>query len=244
MRLKFLFFPIIIVVSLVIFILYIWPEIGNIKRINEEKIVKMQEIQAINDKKMALELIGKQLSENSETESIIKNYLPENKTEERIINEINYLAGDANVSLADILLNSKKTVAAAAVAGGVDNTNVIQTVPVKISLIGNYEKMRIFFDNLQRMPIFNSIKSINITKQVTTPVDDANIGVSDYLSVIVDVDFGYLRPMTINSQQIVGFKVGLDNGTVDVLKKYISQKAQPVGSGNDPKGKTNPFAVN
>ena len=79
MRLKFLFFPIILVISLSIFIGYIWPEINNVKKINEEKLTNAQSLQSIKDKQAAIELIGTQITNDSDGKTIVDNYLPNKK---------------------------------------------------------------------------------------------------------------------------------------------------------------------
>ena len=270
MRLKFLFFPIILVISVTIFISYIWPEIGSVKKINEDKIAKNGELQAIKEKQSAIELIGKKISDNADGEDILSNYLPQNKIEERIISGVNYLAGDANVSLVNISLSSAKDAAALTSAAAPDpstslapvgaavaavlpvdpitgqpipsSTSPVQTTSAKISLIGDYAKIRIFLDSLQRMPIFNTIKSVDITKQKS---DNKDAGTSDSaLSVDINVDFGYMDVAKVDSQRIENFNAGLDSQTIDSLKKYISQKSQSIGSDSDAKGKANPFLVN
>lgn len=274
MRLKFLFFPIMLVVSVAIFIGYIWPALGNIKKINEDRIEKTKEMQLVKEKQAAIELIGKKISDNVEGESVVNSYLPETRVEEQIIGGINYLAGDANVSLINISLEEAKkdpgaTIAAvsdsqiaATLTGAVDpltgqnvpdNANLTQTTSVKISLVGEYAKIKMFLDNLQRMPIFNTVKAVSITKQKSEEVKavetDAAAAVGEgvvdsSLAAEIEVDFGYLNVARINSQQVEGFSAELDNETVSSLRGYISQKSQAIGNEGAIKGKANPFLAN
>lgn len=268
MRLKFLFFPIILIISLAIFIGYIWPEITSILEINDYKVAKSAELQSIKEKQAAIELVDKKISENIADETTVKGYLPENKIEERIISGINYLAGAANVPLLNIsLVDSKETANLMNAVGSsldapakgtiainplivdpvtgvasVDNKNSIQVTSVKIAVAGDYEKIKIFLDSLQRMPILNTIKSLNITKEKNASTTDPAVNTSLSLSADVVVDFGYLSVAKVNSQQLENFKPELDNDTILSLSKYISQKSQSIVIGDDKKGKLNPFA--
>jgi len=263
MRLKFLFFPIVLVISLAIFAGFIWPEISNVKKVNEELLAANTELKAIGEKRLAIESIGKKISDNADGESIVSSYLPENKAEERIISGINYLASDANVSLVNISLSDAKDTSVPtnnSVTGissdelesfmidpmtgqqVLNKVNKMQSISVKISLVGDYDKIRIFLDNLQRMPVFNTIKSVNIVKQkdeAATAETSATILLAD-----IDVNFGYLGLAKVDSQQVEKINEGLDDETISTLKMYVSQKSQTIGDNTVVKGKINPFVIN
>jgi hypothetical protein len=172
---------------------------------------------------------------------------------------VNYLAGDANVSLVNISLTAAKNVTTPVVDPAllatapidpitgqpvISNENTIQSTSAKISLIGDYVKIRIFLDSLQRLPIFNVVKSVNITKQKNVTTDAATIATDSSLSAEILVDFGYLGSAVANNAQVENFKPGIDNDTIESLKKYVSQKSQAIDTGTDAKGKVNPFLAN
>jgi hypothetical protein len=215
-------------------------------------------LESIQKKKAAVDSISSDLAVNSEVKDIVKGYLPEDKAEEKIINGVNYLAGDANISLVSISLTSPKRVSASDIDANalvsnivIDpltgqevlvNPNPIKQTSAKIALMGDYEKIRIFLDNLQRMPIFNTIKSISISKQKTTTQD---VAVADSsLTVDLVVDFGYLNIGKVTGAQAETFVSDIDKKTVDVLREYVSQKSQLNESEIGSKGKTNPFLSN
>lgn len=255
MRLKILFFPIVLIISLSIFIGFIWPEISSVRKLNENRIAKNSELQSVAGQQSAIELARKNISDNIEGNKIVNDYLPENKTEERVIAGINYLAADAGVSLVNISLTGtidKKSPVSTEIST-IDQlteskVNSVQLSSAKISLIGDYEKIRIFFDNLQRMPIFNVIKSVKIARQ--TSVSDAGdeAVANDFkLAVEAVVDFGYLSVAKVNNKQVEKFNANIDNETMNSLTKYISQKSQLVEDNNaetSNKGKANPFFIN
>jgi Tfp pilus assembly protein PilO len=277
MRLKFLFFPIILVVSVSIFILYVWPEIGNFKIANENKKTATQALQEIGEKQKAIEQLGTQISNSSDDKTLVDNYLPNKKVEEQIIAGINYLALDSQVSLVDVsikdiepaesgletspsIVSSINTSVATTKSGEVPvaagntlSTNAnsgmkFSRTTIKVS--GEYEKIRLFLDQLQRMPLLNTIKSINIYNQPensVNPNSGNNNSTSTLSNILVSdivIDFGYLKPSVFDNNKISIFKPELDKETVSLLKQYVSQKTVPalptVGIGGD-RGKANPF---
>ncbi|MDD5397402.1 MAG: hypothetical protein PHW24_05120, partial [Candidatus Moranbacteria bacterium] len=207
------------------------------------------ELGAIQEKQAAIETLGNQLTDSSNREVSVKNYLPENKVEERIIASINYLAGDANVSLADVSMGGVSTVVAPPVV--VDPNvpastpaSLVKTTSAKISLVGNYEKIRIFLDGLAHMPIFNTVKSLDITKQIPEKKD--GVAVDDgTLTAIIVVDFGYEDAAKLAAGSVTNFNPKLDDETINTLQQYISTKSQLSNdNGGSAKGKSNPFMAN
>jgi Tfp pilus assembly protein PilO len=277
MQLKYLFFPIVVLISVALFFGFIWPEISNLQLANKDGAEKRSELQALKEKQVKIGEIESKLNSDVGSDNIILSYLPENKTEERVINEINYLAGGANVSLMDIsmigtkssavvgdALDAAPNYAAAAAAIGIPTSNgqntvatagsLVQQMPIKISLIGDYEKVKIFLDSLQRMSVFNVINSVSIVKQKAEK-KTATDGVtteeksSSNLMVNVEVDFGYMKISKINNSEVDKLETSLDNNSITGLKKYISQKSQTINEDGGigvtgVKGKINPFFAN
>lgn len=264
MRLKFLFFPLTLIVSVFIFIGYVWPEIMNLKTANEENLKKKQDLQIIEDKKEAIKRINDQIDGNSEGELLVKGYLPANRIEEKIMTDVNFLATDSSVSLVNISIEDKQikedeaatmALSAAMVSGaqvGSDNKPVeikregLQYTTAKILLAGKYQNIRIFIDQLQTMAVFNSIESINISKAElkkdgSIEGEVASNDAEPNLSAEVIINFGWMNPIAINSKNISNFKSGMDNDTVSVLTNYVSKKAPSTETFGDKEGKSNPF---
>lgn len=280
MRLKTLFFPIMLIISVSIFIGYIWPEIFKLKEANELRLAKTEEFQGINVKKAAIDSIGNQIS-NSDSQKIVEEYLPGSRVEERIVNGVNYLATDAGVSLVNISLTNEvastsdgnnSTSGLAAILNPIGTANAtlesapapamataaqtttetasskgLKTIATNISISGDYGKIKIFFDNLQRMSILNTVKSVVITKQSeekSSGVENQEASSGDTLLATAVVDFGYMFTEKLNNQKVDSFKQYIDNETIDVLKGFVSQKGQLVDVSSDAKGKSNPFISN
>lgn len=263
MRLKTLFFPLMLVISISIFAGYIWPEITRLRAANEVNIAKNKELQDVNIKKGAIESLGKQIS-NSDSEKIIRDYLPQVRMEENVIGNVNYLANSANVSLVNISLgggnddaNDRNNVSAgvagilnpiARASAAIDETAVgaveqsaLRATSAEISVIGEYEKVRIFLDGLNRISIFNNIKSLTISKPEKSKEDGAVDSNNNVLSVAVVVDFGYMPVSKLDGQKVLAFKSNIDDGVVEILKNYVSQKYSFSPTSGDAKGRVNPF---
>lgn len=255
-----------LVISISIFIGYIWPEIMVLKDANEVNLASKKELQDLIVKKDAIELIGKKITD-SDGEKIIKEYLPEKKVEERIINEINYLADSSNVSLIDVSLGGdgdakvKKKATSLGLAGVLNplaradepvleegSENIVYggmyATSAKISISAEYDKIKTFMNGLHRTPILNVVKSLEITsKQAEQEEGEASNG--NLLVANIVVDFGYMPISKVDNKKVETFEQsGIDKETMDVLSRYISQKAQSLETGNGEMGRTNPFIAN
>lgn len=281
MRLKFLFFPIILVISLSIFIGYIWPEIKNLQGANEEKMNNEALLGDISAKKAAIQNVGTQISNDGDGEAVIKNYLSDKRMEEKILTNVNFLATDSGISLVDIsiengeeplqetdeldqdLVNSISPIAA--IANNINSQNnaesnaslkknsKLQYVSAQISANGEYEKIRLFLNQLQRISILNSVESVtisslNVEKKNDSVEDSVEVvsaevasQVATTLNVKAVVNFGWMSLISVDQQKAAVFKPGFDKETISIVKNYISQKTPAVDTFGDVNGKKNPF---
>ena len=262
MRLKFLFFPIVIVICIAIFSGYIWPEINDIRIDNAKKQDNMQILDNVQKRKADINALGDQISSNIDDKKIVDNYLPFSNAEERIIGGINYLSADAGLTLLNISMTENKSINTTpsttsnttGIQSDTDNTTSnMQFNEASISVFGEYEKINLFIDKLQKMALFNSIKSLIIanstSKELTSTVVSKDVdqtSVSKNLTAEIIVKFGYLKPADSNNQ-IAKLDQKIDDETINALKLYISGKdASSVSSGDTAgdtslEGKKNPF---
>lgn len=247
MRLKLIFFPIVLIVSVTIFINNIWPQIGEVKKINAEKISKRADLEAVAIKQEIINKTNQRIIDGGELSGNVKKYLTEKKNEENIISSVSFLAGDANLTLTNISLSAAApSVAAIDPATGqpiVEKLDQVKNIPVKISVNGEYDKIRRFLDGVEHMPIFSKIKTIKITKQKAEKKEGEEQQTNSLVAEI-DVDFGYMGPAVVDGNAAAKFNPELDTETMEALKQYISQKSQFVENPNEQKGKTNPFFAN
>lgn len=240
MRLKFLFFPVVLVISLAIFIAYIWPDFQKIIDLNKENGENKAKLESINLKKDKIKQMAVKIASDTEGESFIKNYLPEKKVYEQIINRLNFLATDSGVSLIDISAASsaKSSQQSAAVKTGAasDSLNLYE---VKVSINGDYPKIRSFLDQVHFLPLFNSIKSLDIYKREKGQNETASP--NDLIADIV-ISFAYMEQLKPSEEEKSAFipEPETYSTTVATLKAYVSQKTPDVVY--EKKGKDNPFS--
>ena len=262
-----------LVVCLAIFIGYIWPEINNIKTGSDEKKSNTLKLQAAQKRTSDVDAIINQISTNLDDKKIVDNYLPNSNAEERIIGGINYLANDAGVPLVNISITKSpeniSTNATPIVTNATDNNvgssplndekiNKVQFSEATILIVGEYDKINLFIDKLQKMNLFNSIKSLTVKNSVgqdlaSTVLSDKTAAVatdqassSKSLTAEIVVKFGYLKENTnYSDNQIASIDTKLDSGTINVLKLYLNQKDISAVSENGQTaglvGKKNPF---
>jgi hypothetical protein len=265
MRLKFIFFPIVVIVSVWMFVFFTWPAIGEASKINKEKKSRLQLLEAVQKKQAEIKKTGIQIDDDVKGTAMIYDYLPEKKMEEKIIGEINYLANDAGVFISNISLRS---VASSNVKTMTNNTfdanrkaisSTIEEVDLDGFLIlvaGNYSSIRLFVDELQKINLFNNIKSLTISNRnkekdlKVSAEESAGSTQADMLEAEIAIDFGNLKRGELDENgELSDDKVEkldpiLDNEFLPVLKKYISQKtitAEAFMNSNTIKGRTNPF---
>lgn len=243
MRLKILLFPLMLAVSFAFFMYYAWPEIVNLKTINEEKKENSRLLQDIKEKQSAIKQIGAQISNDKESSNAVINYLPEKKAEERIVGGVNYLAIDSGVALANLSLKDINTENPANAARqnpasdkkeNKENINTMKFSEATILVNGNYEKIKLFTDQLQKIFLFNNIKSLTISSEQNKSEK------ADSLLATAVIDFGYVSSSKVSDSRIANFKPEFDKNTVDILRQYVLQKTESV-SRNSNKGKANPF---
>lgn len=275
MRLRYLFFPTVLILAGFVFWGYVWPEIGSFKVANSEYATSQQSLQALRDKKSAMDVLSSKLNNDEQGNDLILSYLPKNKMEERIVNMVDYMASNSGVFLDNIGIsangakeskedfglapvssflskatkeNSSGVAGAGEDSAATQDPQKVQNVEVTISVTGDYEKMRMFFKNIQHMPIYNSIKSLQITsasvkdqKNDAVPAQAAASS-STGISANLIVNFGFLDQVRADNQKLAGFKAEIDEKTIQDLRAYVLQNIPEVGdSGVTTKGVNNPF---
>lgn len=239
------------VIAVAIFWGFAWPDILVIKKINEDRAKILADLKTVKDKQVTIGQVKDKIVSDADGAKIVNEYLPKEKTEERIIDNISYAAGNANLSLTNMSVAPAQAKVASISPVAIISPETGQPVPAKVdpilktsakaSVSGEYDKIRMFLDNIQKISIYNTIKSVSISKKIDTTAGKEAIVNDSILTAEVAVDFGYMEPIKVSSQK---FDDALDGNTITVLRKYISQKAQPLGVVGGEKGKTNPFLAN
>lgn len=260
MKLKILFFPLVMIASLVLFITNIWPGITEVRTLAAENKKLSQELDMISEKRNTIRSLDQALGKNIEKENIIKSYLPQNKNEEKIIDAANFLAAGAGVSLINVSIegkdlnkveNREEIVSGGgifnpvqdAVGAGADaaaNKKIkvdMKKVPVIMTISGNYENLKGFLVGLNKMGLMNDISVLKISS--TQKDEDEEPG--DLLSAEISGEFYYLEKA--NAAKAYGIEFfnfsDFDFSQVDKVSQAISQGVFKLEVGE--KGSNNPF---
>ncbi len=247
MRLKYLFFPVILIIAVAVFFGYINPLIDTFKSANNDYNASQQQLLVIQTKKNALESLGSTIADGKGDSALVYEYLPKDKVEEKIIGEVNYAAANSDVFLNNIGIVDAPVVATV----GLDQTpkakpvEVIRNIQATIMVEGDYDKLKTFINGIQHIQLYNSIKSLNIAtiEKATNNTDPSVVAVSSATTIAVKliVDFGYLKQNKIDDKKLTSFKPDIDNQTIQNLKAYIQGSVPKINTAGLNIGSNNPF---
>jgi Tfp pilus assembly protein PilO len=259
MRVKILIFPAVLAISITIFIAYIWPEqvaLRQNKSSLEQSRSLLNEIQA---KKKNIESLKSDLNQNKDKETFIQGYLPLKRSDEDILNGMDYLAVNSGVSIAGLAIEkapapviappapaevaSKEILFPTGTAS--DGTIVTPIVEpqmgvtrIKANVIGSFENIKTFLEQVYKMEMYNDISNLSIAAQAKGEGEQASTGT---LSVSVSIEFGYLSQMQINGNYSAPIfsQSSLDFATYNKLSGLISKKIPTLEVSGQ--GRINPF---
>ncbi|TXH01810.1 MAG: hypothetical protein E6P95_01175 [Candidatus Moraniibacteriota bacterium] len=259
MSLKLLLFPTLIILSVVLIIGYIKPDIETILAQREVERVKQGELENVERIGQNIQTLTAFLDQRNDTEKLIKRYYPEKMDQERTLDVINFLAQQSGVVITNLAMieNARPQAAVAApevnadpFASAEQENGGVQSAPqlplsyqARIRVMGAYSSLRIFFDRLyhtDRMRVMNefSLEQIAESERVR---DGQELIPADFLEASLMIDFFYTAPLNAgNALQHDIFKqdtLDLVGATqlVDFVNSPVGDLA-PVSS-----GKSNPF---
>lgn len=266
MRLKFLFFPAILVISLSLIIGNVWPEYSNMQENNKKYTENKKVLGDLNEKLVNIKMLSTDLDENKEKTAQIFTYLPYERNEERVLDSLNYLAAGAGVSLVNISLEKDAIpqssddleIKSPWLTTGNGSKTQIETVPAvavidsglksevnfsksTVSIFGEYEKILMYLDQIQKSNMYNVISGVKISQQKTlqAKTEEASADPSNLLSAEIMVNFGYLPLTKGASYSDLSLKnTKADFVVLDDFKTFVSQQVPEIqkisGRGNNP----------
>jgi len=253
MRLKILFFPIILVAVIYVSIAYTWPEYQLGVQAQSALEQKRKSLDEVKSKKANIGSLRGSLDQNPEKETAILSYLSDSKQEEKIINAIDRIATGAGVSLVNLsVMSVKPTIVAPppienspSLLGSAEQSNngaitnilppevkpELMFVESKINVAGEYEYIKNFIDQLNGIGIYSTIDSVVIERQ---KAENAETQTTALVAEVV-VKFAYLSKIE-NKRSLEGV---IDLSVADSIAKLVA--GTPAAPNADSLGKSNPF---
>jgi Tfp pilus assembly protein PilO len=184
------------------------------------------------------------LNNNSEQQKILWQYLPEKKTDEDVIANINSLASKSSLFLTSITLEHEiDTPIAAPVADVAADGSAAPVIPkieprkfrAQLSLSGDYDKLRQFMADMSGLKRFNKMVSLKISQN-----SSAVVGVGS-LQADMTIEFNYLNKVgSIESMSSDVFAKGeFDMSVIKKITDKTNVDILKVDAGSV--GRTNPF---
>ncbi len=245
MRLKYFFLPVILILAAIVFWAYIRPEISSLQAARDDYNLNQQILQNVESKKSALETLSSKI-QTDDGSALVLNYLPSNKMEEKIIGDVNYIASNSGVFLNNLEIVSSPSPAPGVIVpvspADVKTSDALQNIQLTITAEGDYNKLKTFFDAVQRMSLLNTVKSLSIsTVEKNSSSDPAATQSAVTIVSKLVVDFGYLKQVKADDKKLANFNSSIDNATIQKLKDYTSNSTPKVSMEGIVSGSSNPF---
>ena len=204
MKLKILVAPVLIVLIVVMAVWVVYPAFQDLQSNKASLGIQQANLKDIQEKNSKAEALAQSLNGSTEQRDILLGYIPEQKNEEEMINEINNLSSSEGLTVYKITVTD---LVAPVVAAPVDASGsvaadssvskaVAPAMPtannftVDFGVAGNYAKIKELLGKIAALRRFNSISSLKITKSQDAKVaDDSTV---DNLQADINVNFNYM----------------------------------------------------
>jgi hypothetical protein len=266
MKIKILLAPSLIVIIIVLIIWYVYPAYTNGIDGAKEKRQQLAEQKKLVEKlDNSISNAGKlvaDLNTNYFENSVVFSYIPGNKEEEKIIENLNLLAKESTLAVLNISISETKEVAVPVVeatpsslsvnplSGGASGVSpdqspmspkaVPKNLKVDFSVVGDYANIKMLLEKIQKVKRFNKFSALEIKallKEDQTP--------SESLQINMTLEFNYLKELKrlldgdINNPV---FSAGsFDKQVIEKIRSSRSIEINNVLPGQ--KGGSNPFIV-
>ena len=271
MRLKNLFFPLMLVLSFAVIMLYGWPAFSQLNDLKKTLKEDNDKLTDLKKRSASIGILKSKIASGGENVNFVYSYLPQEKREDRIIDAVNFVASSTSgIGLSEISIEkSANNQAVASVensattgsAGGfvstaiapqtntaattpVENTN-LQFLTLKVAVSGNYADIKAFLDRLNSINIYNVTKSVSIEHvKSSTGKEGTNQENQDLLSADISIDFGYAPALAFknNLKQNVVDKGNFDFTVLDKIRS-ASQITVPEVTAGSTGNVENPFKL-
>ncbi len=208
--------PLIIVITVAVFIWLVYPAYSNgtngVKENYSKLKVEQTKLTELKNKSENISNLSVQLSSMPE-KNVLYNFVPEKIKEEEIINDLVNLAANSGLLLFDSMVSQpvKESQAIEEVVPVADESGDSATLPLPVSmpkmqnvkteikLAGNYEKIKDFLSNLEKFSRSNGVEILDINKNNSEVESSTN---QDVLLVNATINFNVLKEAKLDSSSI------------------------------------------
>lgn len=264
MKIKILLAPSLIVLIIVAIIWYVYPAYTNgidgVKEKNQKLLSQNQLMEKLDSSSNNAAKLVAELETDSPDNALVYGYIPKNKEEERIIENLNVLAKDSALSVLNISILEEKKASSASTQEVVENVPVNpfsaksaspvkapvtpKAVPsslkVSLSLVGDYANIKNLLEKVQKLKRFNTVSALEIK---TLLKEDQSV--SESLQADIILEFNYLSELKRLVDGDIDNEVfsagAFDKTAIDKIRDNRSIEVSTVIPGE--KGGNNPFII-
>jgi Tfp pilus assembly protein PilO len=257
MKLKILITPLIILVAIIATIMVILPMAFETR----DKFFELKEarnkLAEISEKMEKSDLLKQELAANAQKQNVLLKYLPMEKQEEDVINNLNAVAASAGVAITEMEILPEKTTGTGKAdktvkanltseevemagqkqeEGNRSEAGLLNAVNVKLSVIGSYDNLKNAVGKIGQMQRANQLASLKIFQPTAQEKNPSN-----NLQATVELSFSYLKKVTLAN---VSSRI-LESGkfemlpVVDQIENNLKTEFAEINLGAA--GKANPF---
>lgn len=262
MKIKMLIAPLLIVFAIWMSIWVLVPGYYELDGKSQELSDAEAKLLDVQEKNRRIASLIADLSKKTDEQNVLFRYLPSEKKEEEIIDNLNYLATHEGLSVMEISIVKKEGVAAVqsnsaeVSAPFLSGTNAVNSVsssttaqssqvvidPVSVDanfvVMGTYDKIKIFTQKLALLKRFNTVRLIKISRD---ELGEEQEGPRDILKAEMKLGFVYLSKMKASSNinNEIFYKEKFDTSVIESIKKEVN--TDMVDLKVDQKSRSNPF---
>ena len=243
-----------LIISLSLMLGFVYPRFIEYSTAKQENMTKSRDLDDVSKNINAVKSLADDLAKNSKNAEIVKSYFPQTPREENILNTINYLASSAGVLLSNVTLEkdvsakslvvgaAEGKVAENATSGSTKTPLDIKFITVGISVVGEYDKIQMFADSLQRSHMYGTISEYLIKKDDQPAAADAQNKSQNDTMLLGKITFkaGYSAPLKSGKYTDVDFSApSVDFSALNAIESASSPAAPAMGIVST--GRRNPF---
>lgn len=218
MSVKIIAVPLLILVIMVFSIWYLYPEYVDIKNVSLKTTEEKTKLSDFDKKNAEINGLAAELKSAGQAQDILAEYIPSQKKEEDIINELNDISFTNGLSVLEITFEESKDAGLATTDSignplAVDPTTgevapidpmtgaiMVSTAPkpknvnVRMVGMGTYEQLKAFLRKLENLKRYNGLKLIKISKDSNLAGGQTsdNEASAKLLKMEITINFNYL----------------------------------------------------